>query len=102
MSYKYVESKKSLKDKKVILKSHSKNIQSKLLYLVNDILDNPRNKNTVGKPEQLKHFDKEMWSRELTQKDRIIYGIEQGKDYNMPEENEIVVFYQYLEHYMDK
>ena len=34
--------------------------------------------------------------------DRIVYGIEPGKNYNMPEEDEIVVFYQYLEHYSDK
>ena len=102
MSFKYIESKKSLDDKKLILKSFPKNIQSKLLYLVNDILDNPRNKNAVGKPEQMKHFEKETWSRELTQKDRIVYGIEPGKNYDMPEEDEIVVFYQYLEHYSDK
>lgn len=89
-------------DKKLILKSYSKNIQSKLLYLVKDIHDDPRNKNTIGKPEQLKHFDKEMWSRELTQKNRIVYGIESGKNYDMPEENEIIVFYQYLDHYSDK
>ena len=101
MSYKYIESKKSIRDKQ-LLKSHPKNVQSKLLYLVKDILDNPRNKNTIGKPEQLKYYDKEVWSRELTQKDRIVYGIELGKNYKMPEENEIVVFYQYLDHYADK
>ena len=90
------------KDKKLILKSYPKNAQSKLLYLVKDILDDPRNKNTIGNPEQLKHYDKEVWSRELNQKDRIVYGIEPGKEYDMPEENEIIVFYQYLEHYSDK
>ena len=42
------------------------------------------------------------WSRELTKKDRIVYGIEHGSNYNMPEENEIIVFYQYLGHYLDK
>ena len=42
------------------------------------------------------------FSRELTAKDRIVYGIEPGEDYNMPEEVEIVVFYQYLGHYEDK
>jgi len=101
MRYKYIESKKCLKDKQ-LLKSHPKNVQDKLLYLVQDILDAPRNRNTIGKPEQLKYCDKEIWSRELTQKDRIVYGIEQGKDYDMAEEYEIVVFYQYLEHYSDK
>jgi len=43
-----------------------------------------------------------MWSRELTKKDRIVYGIEPGTNYNMPEEPEIIVFYQYLGHYQDK
>jgi toxin YoeB len=99
--YKYIEIKEALKDKKTI-KSYPKSTQSKLLYFVNDILDDPRNRNTIGNPEQLKHTKIEMWSRELTKKDRIVYGIEQGSNYNMPEENEIVVFYQYLGHYQDK
>ena len=47
MIYKYIESKRSIKDKQ-LLKSHSKNVQSKLLYLVKDILDNPRNKKTLS------------------------------------------------------
>jgi Txe/YoeB family toxin of Txe-Axe toxin-antitoxin module len=43
-----------------------------------------------------------MWSRELTKKDRIVYGIEPGEEYDMPEEKEIIVFYQYPGHYRDK
>ena len=35
-------------------------------------------------------------------KDRIVYGIELGANYDMPEEPEIIVFYQYLGHYADK
>ena len=100
--YKYIEMKEALKDKQIILKSHPKATQSKLHYFVNDILDEPGNLNTVGNPEQLKHSGIEMWSRELTKKDRIVYGIEPGANYNMPEEPEIVVFYQYLGHYQDK
>jgi len=99
---KYLEMREALRDKKQILKSCSKSIQSKLEYFVNDILDNPRNLNTVGNPEPLKHSGKELWSRELTKKDRIVYGIEPGANYNMPEESEIIVFYQYLGHYQDK
>ena len=100
--YRYIEMKEALKDKKMILKSYPKGVQSKLLYLVNDILEEPRNLNTIGNPEQLKHTEVETWSRELTQKDRIVYRIENGINYNMPEEKEIVVFYQYLGHYQDK
>jgi Txe/YoeB family toxin of Txe-Axe toxin-antitoxin module len=43
-----------------------------------------------------------MWSRKLSKKDRIVYGIEPGVNYDMPEEPEIIVFYQYLGHYADK
>ena len=98
----YIEMREALKDKQLILKSSPKSIQSKLEYFVKDILDNPRNLHTIGNPEPLKHSEKEIWSRELTRKDRIVYGIEPGVGYNMPDEPEIVVFYQYLGHYQDK
>jgi toxin YoeB len=100
--YSYIETKEALNNKKLILKSYPKGAQSKLFYLVADILDNPRDLDTIGNPEQLKHAETELWSRELTKKDRIVYGIEQGADYDMPEGQEIVVFYQYLGHYSDK
>ena len=99
--YKQQETKNALKDWEKI-KSMSKSVKDKFKYFLVDILDNPRNRNTVGSPEQLKHTKVEMWSRELTKKDRIVYGIEPGAKYNMPEEPEIVVFYQYLGHYQDK
>jgi Txe/YoeB family toxin of Txe-Axe toxin-antitoxin module len=99
--YKFVETKNALKDWEK-LQSMSKTVKDKYKYFVVDILEQPRNPNTVGNPEQLKHTETEMWSRELTKKDRIVYGIEPGYHYNMPEENEIVVFYQYLGHYQDK
>jgi hypothetical protein len=40
-------------------------------------------------------------SRELTEKDRIVYSIEPGILHNIPD-NEVVIFYQYLGHYDDK
>jgi len=96
------ETKNARKDKMLILKSYPKVIQSKLLYFVDDIRDNPRNKETVGNPEELKHKEVETWSRELTKKDRIVYGIEPGANYGFSNEAEIIVFYQYLGHYDDK
>ena len=99
---KYTEKKTAEKDRKLIRKSYPKSTQSKLLYFVNDILDDPENLNSVGNPEELKHREFPTFSRELTKKDRIVYGIEPGANYNMPEEPEIVVFYQYLGHYSDK
>jgi Txe/YoeB family toxin of toxin-antitoxin system len=99
--YKYKETKDALKDWEKI-KSMTKSVKDKFKYFLVDILDNPRNLNTVGSPEPLKHSEIELWSRELTKKDRIVYGIEPGVNYSMPEEPEIVVFYQYLGHYLDK
>jgi len=96
------ETKDAKKDKAVILKSYPKNVQAKLRYFVEDIMDNPRDKNAVGSPEELRHKEVETWSRELSKKDRIVYGIEPGENYGMLEEPEIVVFYQYLGHYEDK
>ena len=99
--FKFLETKDALRDW-VKIQSMSNSVKEKFKYLFVDILDNPRNLNTVGNPEQLKHTEEEMWSRELTKKDRIVYGIEQGSNHNMPEEIEIIVFYQYLGHYKDK
>jgi Txe/YoeB family toxin of toxin-antitoxin system len=93
---------KNAKDDREKIKSMPNSVKEKYKYLVFDILENPRNLDTVGNPEPLKYTEKEMWSRELTKKDRIVYGIEPGADYNMPEEPEIVVFYQYLGHYQDR
>ncbi|MDR0829458.1 MAG: type II toxin-antitoxin system YoeB family toxin [Prevotellaceae bacterium] len=102
MSYKYIETKQVLKQKELILKSCPKNVQDKLRFFICEIIDSPRDKKGIGSPEQLKHSEKELWSRELTKKDRIVYGIEAGAGYGMPEEYEIIVFYQYLGHYSDK
>ena len=96
------ETKNAKNDKRLILKSFPKSTQAKLRYLVEDIMYDPRDKNTLGNPEELKHKEVETWSRELTKKDRIVYGIEPGKDYDMLDEEEIIVFYQYLGHYEDK
>jgi len=98
----YFEKKTAIKDRLLIRKSHPKAIQSKLEYFIKDILDDPRNLNTVGNPEELRHKGFPAFSRELTAKDRIVYSIESGENYDMPEEAEIVVFYQYLGHYEDK
>ena len=80
----------------------NKSVKNKLTELVNDIIVNPRDKNTIGNPEELKYSDIELWSRELTKKDRIVYGIEPGNNYSYNSEKEIIVFYQYLGHYKDK
>ena len=99
--YKHKETKQALNDWKKI-KSMSKVVKAKFKYLIVDILDEPRNLDTIGNPKELKYRKTETWLRELTKKDRIVYEIRPGVEYDMPEEKEIVVFLQYLEHYDDK
>jgi toxin YoeB len=72
---KAVETKDARNQRKLILKSYSKSVQGKLKYLVEDIIENPRDKETIGNPEELKYHETEVWSRELSKKDRIVYGI---------------------------
>jgi len=55
----YTEKKTAIKERLLIRKSYPKAIQSKLEYLVNDILENPREKDTIGNPEELKHSELE-------------------------------------------
>jgi len=100
--YKSFESDDALADRKTIFKSYPKGVQNKLLRIIKDILEKPRNKKAIGKPEELKHTDIEKWSRELTKKDRIVYTIEPGPQYNLPNVPEVVIFHQYLGHYDDK
>ena len=99
--YSSFELDKAFRNRAVILKSYPKSVRIKLFRLIENILIDPRNKVSVGKPEELKHTEVETWSRELSKKDRIVYSIEHGSEYNMTDE-EIVVFHQYLGHYDDK
>ena len=99
--YKYIEAQKAIDNADTIQKSYPKGIQNKLLRIIKDILTNPRSKVAIGSPEQLKHTDTEKWSRELTKKDRIVYSIVHGTNYGI-EDDEIIIFHQYLGHYDDK
>ncbi len=98
---KYIETRTALKDKQKI-KSMSGSSKKRLKNLVDSIIENPRDLEAIGSPELLKYSEVELWSRELTKKDRIVYAIEPGYLYDMNDEGEIIVFYQYLGHYTDK
>ncbi|MDR0873025.1 MAG: type II toxin-antitoxin system YoeB family toxin [Prevotellaceae bacterium] len=99
--YKFKESKTAIKDWDN-LKSMTKAVKAKFRFMFEEILENPRTLNAVGSPEQLKHQKYETYSRELDKKDRIVFEIRSGAEFDMPEEEEIVVFLQYLGHYTDK
>ena len=45
----------------------------KCFDLVRELMDTPRT--GTGKPERLKYFEKEVFSRRINQKDRMIYTI---------------------------
>lgn len=85
-------SKAAEKDLKQIKKSGQKSDMEKISRFFEEISENPRI--GTGKPEQLKYYDGEVWSREINKKDRLVYEIF---------ENEIlVVVIQAKGHYNDK
>ena len=50
---------------------------SRVLKLVEEIRRDPFH--DTGKPEPLKHLGPGMWSRRVTQADRLVYLVESGK-----------------------
>lgn len=75
-----------------IKKSGKRADAEKISILFCEVADHPRS--GTGKPEQLKHFDGEVWSRRLNKKDRFVYEIY--------EEEVLVVVVQALGYYDDK
>ncbi len=59
------------------LRRNDKNSYIKAFDLIREIMINPRE--GTGKPERLKYFDKEVYSRRVNQKDRMIYTIYEYK-----------------------
>jgi toxin YoeB len=47
---------------------------SKIIRLIAETTRTPRT--GTGKPERLKHLDGEVWSRRITEKDRLVYDIQ--------------------------
>ena len=85
-------SKRALLDLKAIKKSGRKLDMKKIQALILELEENPRI--GLGSPEQLKHYDGEIWSRSINKKDRLVYEIF---------ESEIsITVIQTLGHYNDK
>ncbi|MDR2963487.1 MAG: Txe/YoeB family addiction module toxin [Bacteroidales bacterium] len=68
------ESDEARKDKLKIKKSYPKAVQQKLVTLITEMLTNPYEE--TGKPEALKYALTGLWSRRLTNKERIVYYVE--------------------------
>lgn len=55
------------------MRKNDKQSYIKCFDLIREIASSPRN--GIGKPERLKHFPGEVYSRRVSQKDRLIYTI---------------------------
>ena len=85
-------SKSAEKDLSLLKKSGKKADIEKVTAIFQEIEENPRF--GTGKPEQLKYYDGEVWSRRINKKDRFVYEIS--------EDEILVVVIQALGHYQDK
>ena len=60
------------------LSSKNKPLVKRYKILIDSILINPRS--GIGKPERLKHYQgREVWSRRVDQKNRIVYEIKEDQ-----------------------
>ena len=59
------------------LRRNDKNSYIKVFDFIREIMISPRE--GTGKPERLKYFDKEVYSRRVNQKDRLVYTIYEFK-----------------------
>ena len=49
-------------------------VPARIIRLIAEIVRTPRT--GTGKPERLKHLGGEVWSRRITEKDRLVYDIQ--------------------------
>ena len=49
-------------------------VLARIIRLVAEVMRTPRS--GTGKPERLKHLGGEVWSRRITEKDRLVYDIQ--------------------------
>ena len=80
------------KDLKQVKKSARNADINKISLFFEELATHPRT--GAGKPEQLKYFDGEVWSREINKKDRLVYEIF--------EDEILIVVIQAKGHYADK
>ena len=58
-------------------RANDKTSYIKCFDLVRELMQTPRQ--GLGKPERLKYFEKEVWSRRVNLKDRLVYTIYEDK-----------------------
>jgi len=92
MSYKVVIDPLALLDIKKHKQAGNKKLVSKIDSLITELAKHPRT--GTGKPEQLKNYTQEIWSRRIDQRHRLIYEI---REYEL-----LVITIAAYGHYDDK
>ncbi|NDP28502.1 MAG: Txe/YoeB family addiction module toxin [Flavobacterium sp.] len=92
MSYSIELTEEAISDIEKHKKSGDKKILTKIDKLLNELREHPTT--GTGKPEKLKHYEVETWSRRITDKHRIVYRIEGEKI--------VVIVLSFWAHYNDK
>ena len=64
---------KTAEEDLIWFRKNDKNSYIKCFDLIREIIKDPRN--GIGKPERLKYFEKEVYSRRVNHEDRIVYTI---------------------------
>ena len=54
-------------------RQHDRKLYIKCFDLLRDVASDPRQ--GVGKPERLKYFEREVWSRRVSQEHRLVYVV---------------------------
>ncbi|MCL2097422.1 MAG: Txe/YoeB family addiction module toxin [Bacteroidales bacterium] len=73
MSYKVLVDPSCLLDIKRHKQAGNRKLVLKIEHLISELAEHPRT--GTGKPEQLKNYTQEIWSRRIDQKHRLIYEI---------------------------
>ena len=92
MSYSIELTDEAMSDIEKHKKSGDRKVLIKIDKLLNDLREHPTK--GIGKPEKLKHYEVETWSRRITEKHRVVYRIESEKI--------IVIILSFWGHYSNK
>jgi len=92
MSYLIELTEEAISDIEKHKKSGDKKVLIKIDKLLNELREHPTT--GTGKPEKLKHYEVETWSRRITDKHRLVYRIESEKI--------VVIILSFWAHYSDK
>ena len=58
-------------------RKHNRALYVKCFDLIRDVANDPRH--GLGKPERLKYFEREVWSRRVSREHRLIYVVYAGE-----------------------